>query len=208
MFYKTEILKDFIPQVVLDSIRETVEKDVANLINNDSVGAVHGTYYPVSNEIHDRLRKLLPLLDEEKLYVSYLKHSQPTGPHTDTNISPGDTSSDPNKFARTFIIPLETQDTNTITFNEYMEHGSVGEQMHEFIAALPETNSITEEIYKQYLNWETEKLKFYYSRLSVEIIFPWIAGDVLIFDRKRIHTGDNHLNKMTNKQALIVWSQV
>jgi hypothetical protein len=208
MKYKTEILKTQIPLSVLSNLKTIVENDVSTYQKNQPVGAPHGTYYPVGEVAHDIVRDNLPLIENERLYVSFLQHSQPTGPHTDTNISPGDTYSDPKRFARTFIIPLETQDTHTITFNECMDHGSVGSQMNQFMSSLPERNLMSVEVYNKYLSWKTSEMMYYYSRLSVETIFPWIAGDVLVFDRKRMHTGDNHLDKMPVKKGIIVWSEI
>lgn len=205
MEYKTEIFNNLIPEDSLAVIKALVDQSTSSLSEDEIVHAYHGDYYRVSEDAFNLIVNMLPLMPNEVCSsLTLLKHSRPTGPHTDTNISDDDLVSDPKKFARTFIIPLETQETNTITFNERMPQGTRGNGMYQFISDLPVLNSLSPDLIEEHFhNMEFDS---WVDKLSIETIFPWIAGDVLALDRCRIHTGDNHVGK-AEKKGIIVWTE-
>ena len=205
MEYKTEIFNNLIPEDSLAVIKALVDQSAASLSEDEIFRADHGDYYRVGEDAFNLIANMLPLMPNEVCSsLTLLKHKRPTGPHTDTNISDEDLVSDPKKFARTFIIPLETQETNTITFNEKMPHGTSGNGMYQFISDLPVLNSLSPELIQEHFgNMEVDS---WVKKLSIETIFPWIAGDVLALARSRIHTGDNHLGK-AQKKGIIVWTE-
>lgn len=206
MIHKTQIFKNLFTSSFLTEITKLVFDYIQNLNENQILKVSHGIYYPVSKEVNDLLAQKLPLLPKETMNASFLKHSVPTGPHTDTNISDEDFMSNVNNFARTFIIPLRTQDTYTITFNQHMEKGTRGNDLYKYLNTLPDlTESISthdKDLYfKNMIAGEWEK------KLSIEVIFKWEAGDILVFDRHRVHTGDYHLGKI-EKEGLVIWSNI
>lgn len=205
MTHKTEIFKNLISPEILDTLSSLISSAAEDAEEEQIVRAYHGNYYPVGEDATRLISNLLPLLPNEVCSVSLLKHTRVTGPHTDTNIPDHDTVSDPNTFARTFIIPLKTQDTSTIVFEQCMEHGSVGKNMIPYVMNLPVTNQITEDQIEKYFH--SSRDEYWLDKLSIEIVFPWIAGDVLAFDRNRIHTGDNHLNKV-EKEGIVIWTTI
>lgn len=201
--YKTEIFKNLISEDQLETLRTLVNQSMAS---SNILEVSHGKYYSVSMEVANFLNKILPLLPNEEARPSLLKHSSPTGPHTDTNVADEDlANTDLSTFARTFIIPLVTQDTHTITFNQKMPNGSLGKNIGNFINDLPDINELSLETFNEYFGSPNDL--YWLNKLSIETIFPWVAGDVLVFDRARIHSGDNHLGKV-EKQGLVVWTTV
>lgn len=202
--YQTQILKDFIPADILDLLKTHIRNVYSSLSEKDLVHAPHGYYYPAGEEVHNIVNKVLPLMPNEVCSsVNMLVHTKPTGPHTDTNLSDTDFISDPNHFARTFIIPLETQPTHTITFEQVMPLGTLGNDMPEFIDSLPNLNALSQSEIDRYFH--SFARPYWTSKLSIETVFPWIAGDVLVFDRHRVHTGDDHLGQV-DKQGLVIWT--
>lgn len=206
MEYKTEIFKGLISSEKLNLIKTLVDESASSLSENEIVHAYHGDYYRVGEEAFKLLANSLPLMPNEVCSsLTLLKHRRPTGPHTDSNISDTDLVSDPKKFARTFIVPLKTQETNTITFNEKLPFGTVGKETPEFISNLPVTNLIPKELIDKY--FRNMEVGPWANKLSIETVFSWIAGDVLAFDRNRIHTGDDHIGKV-DKEGIIVWTEI
>lgn len=201
MTYKTEIFKNHIPLDILKECATLAEKNIAETSN--SVWSVHGTYYPVLNTIREMLQPFLLLLPNEVPIIQYLIHSRPTGVHTDSNL---DGHSDPTTFARTFIIPVETQDTITITFKEHLPKGVYGNSVPEFLKNLPASKTIDQQFIENELSYDLDNVRSFYDKLNIETVFKWNAGDMLVFDRSRLHTGDNHLKKNISKKGFIIWS--
>jgi hypothetical protein len=205
MINKTEILKGVFTEDFLSEIQSLIEQHMKTLSADQVVRAYHGDYYSVGQEATDLITAKLPLLPGEVCAVNLLRHTKVTGPHTDTNIPDDDTCSDPNRFARTMIVPLKTQDTYTITFNQHMALGTRGNDMVEFVQDLPAINKISNEELETYFS--SSKDQYWIEKLSVETAFPWIAGDALVFDRRRIHTGDDHLDKL-EKEGIVIWTDI
>lgn len=205
MIYKTEVLKEVFTSELLAEVKLLIEEHIKTLTEDQVVHAYHGNYYSVGEKASKLIVDKLPLFPGEVCAVNLLRHTKVTGPHTDTNIPDDDTRSDPNRFARTMIIPLSTQDTHTITFNQHMALGTRGNDMIKFVEDLPVINQISSDELETYFH--SSKDQYWIEKLSVETAFPWIAGDMLVFDRRRIHTGDDHLDKL-EKEGIVIWTDI
>jgi len=103
-----------------------------------------------------------------------------------------------------FIIPLETVDARTITFNqtatylhfvEYKEHNE----------PLPVEEQMTEEVYQQHLShcWPQER-----PYLSIDKIFAWKQGSVFMFDIRKWHSSDNFpINGVNEKNCVVLMTK-
>lgn len=206
MRYKTEILYGALSNELISTLSELVDRDVATLPKEHICTVSQGAYYRLSDEVHDILSSNLPLLPNEKISAQLLKHVASTGVHTDSNSEYG---VDLATFARTIIIPLKTQQTSTIVFDQYLPDGSPGEETPAFINSLPIINKINQTTIEKYLSFSDSSHQEWMTKLSVEAIFSWVAGDVLMFDRTRLHTGDNHVVTGSGpKEGVIVWTTI
>lgn len=203
--HKTIILKNIFTDELISKLSEIVARDVAAMCQEDIIAVTQGDYYPLGEEAHKILIDTLPLLPGEKISAKLLKHVKSTGVHTDTNVTEND-GQDLNAFARTFIIPLKTQDTYTITFNEFLNPGTPGKEVNSYINSLPVTNQISSDNIEKYFT--SFKNNNWIDKLSIEKIFPWLAGDALIFDRNRLHTGDDHLSNSIVKEGIVIWTTI
>ena len=142
--------------------------------------------------------------DSWHILNSYL----PYGIHTDAY-----DDSDPNaflhsdregfKFGYTFLVPLSDYDTNTVVFNEKAEYTKNWHTWREKENITPQ-HTIDQETYNRYLTHESEAQISYF---SIEAIFPWNKGDLLVMPRSSFHCSDNFLkNNLFEKRALIGWS--
>ena len=200
--YKTSIIKNFLSDGQLSRIRDLVNSYEQN--ETDIVEAPIGRYLGVSSELDILLSRLIEKLPNEVLFIKILDATIPGGPHADTYLPPNPVTIP--KFARTFIIPFEDTNTSTVLFNEALP---IGEDMFHHInnVLVKATSSlITKEIYSKYLTHCSLALC---EKLSLDVIFPWIAGDMLIFDRTKLHCSDNYVvNNLENKKGFVIWSEI
>ena len=88
------------------------------------------------------------------------------------------------------IIPFDTLDAHTITFNQTYLGLKMEEYMYE--QKEPIKNHISDSDWKEHLShvpdWER---KF----LSIETIFKWNRGDLFTYDMRRLHSASNHRAK-------------
>ena len=148
---------------------------------------------------------LRPLLDQyidisTNVGDTYFKHSRPYFPHADNN----------NEFDTiNALIPLQRSHTQ---YNQYFvvfdqintrsngatwlgEHVLPGEFQHNKKRTFPGTDpivcgttseEINEEIYNVYLRSPNRPRELFYG-LSIDNVYRWVPGDVLIFNSNRIH---------------------
>jgi hypothetical protein len=109
----------------------------------------------------------------------------------------------------TVIIPLDTYDCHTIIFNEY-----ISDAKHDYNCDL------FSEFTKNYqgekkLKIDTKFCADYLSHihpndlkcLSIETVFKWNKGSLLLFDRKKFHCSDNFLRKgLSKKIGIVIWT--
>lgn len=103
----------------------------------------------------------------------------------------------------TCVVPFETCNSQTISFNEYFE----GEKSLQawFNEMKPEKKCvIDDETYQKYF---THIPRHFIDYFSIESIFNWKKGDLWAASRYKFHTSSNYLNQnMTSKRGLIMWT--
>lgn len=204
MYYPTNIVKQFLSSEQLNKIKNLIDSYVITEI----VEAPIGRYVGVSPELDVMLNELIPKLPNEVLFIKIIEATIPGGPHSDTSL-PNPLPKDyviPN-FARTFIIPFETVDTNTILFNEILPTGSNHSDYINNMPLIRDTEKIiSNEVYNKYLSHCSKSMC---ATLSIDTVFPWVAGDMLIFDRQKIHCSDNYSScGLKIKRGFVIWSEV
>lgn len=200
--YKTEILKNIIPEESLSQIYEAILGYISP--ETLSLKAFHGNYYALDDTLTTAISAFLPLLPNEIPSSLFLALRTSTGLHSDTNLLAGD-NADITKYGRTFVIPFETINTHTITFDQILPRGTEGKLAIPYIKSLPIINAISQEEIDMY--FKSLAHEYWINKLSVETVFPWVAGDVLLLDRHRIHTGDDHPSEV-DKKCILVWTKI
>jgi hypothetical protein len=203
--HTTEIIRNFLSPAQLDTVNELIATYDSS---NDTVEAPIGRYIGVSSEVNDIINKLVDKLPNEVLFVKVLDAIIPGGPHADTALpNPLPANFVIPNAARTFIIPLHTCNSHTILFHQVLPlQVDTIEYITNSMGYLPEDTHITDVEYEKYLSHINAQWR---KKLSIETIFPWIAGDMLIFDRNKIHCSDNYLkNDLTGKRGFVIWSEI
>jgi hypothetical protein len=202
--YQTQVIKGLLQGSVLAQIQQGVLHYDSS---HDVVTAPIGRYIGVSSEVDQVLKSLIPTLPNEVLFTRILEATTPGGPHADNGLP---TPLPPNyvmpRFGRTFIIPLTTQPTHTVVFDQAMPLGvSIYDHM-ESLAPLDPGRAVGAETGQRLL---THTGRAWLDRLSIDCIFPWQAGDMLVFDRSRIHCSDNWaITGLEDKRGFVIWSEI
>ena len=202
---ETQTIENFLTNEEVDYINSVLTLEVMQSLGK-TVQRESSIYYSVTEEITDLLLSKIEKLPNEKLFIRVLDCYDPAGSHSDT--SPGAATGNqyqPTKFARTLIIPMGDYDSNTIVFEQNLP---LGENALEYIKTLPSLSPplIDETTYDEYL---THLPHYHKNKLSIETIFPWKKGSLLIFDRNRLHCSDNFLARgLTSKRGFVIWTEV
>lgn len=107
------------------------------------------------------------------------------------------------EYAYTFLIPLDTYDTNTIIFDQesYTVKGGHNWLKYDKPEILNEIDDATYEKYLTHCDREIVR------HLSIETIYNWEKGGLLAASRHALHASDNYLNNyILEKRALVGWS--
>lgn len=202
---ETQVIENFLTNEEVDFINSVLTLDVMQSLGR-TVQRESSTYYSVTKEIEDLLLNKIEKLPNEKLFIRVLDCYNPAGSHSDT--SPGAVSEDqyqPTRFARTLIIPMGDYDSNTIVFDQNLP---LGENALEYISTLSSfsPSKIDQATYDKHLT----HLPYYHKdKLSIDAIFPWKKGSLLMFDRNRLHCSDNFLARgLTSKRGFVIWTEV
>jgi hypothetical protein len=202
--YPTQVIQGFLTPQQLSQIRQwTLEWDPGE----DIVPAPIGRYTSVDPRVSHMIDSLVDHVPNEILFVRMMEAHSPGGPHADNGrVLPAAHTVPPQQFARTFIIPINTEPTHTVLFNQSMPLGiSVFDHMATLKPLAPEL-AVGQETGQRYL---THVSPNWLSKLSIDVIFPWNAGDALIFDRNRLHCSDNWAdNGLEAKQGFVIWSEI
>lgn len=202
---ETQIVENFLTNEEVDYINSVLTLEVMQSLGR-TVQRDSSTYYLVTDEITDLLLSKIEKLPNEQLFIRVLDCYDPAGSHSDT--SPGEASGDqyqPTRFARTLIIPMGDYDSNTILFDQNLP---LGENALKYIETLPSLSppKIDQETYDKYL---THLPHYHKDKLSIDTIFPWKKGSLLIFDRNRLHCSDNFLARgLISKRGFVIWTEV
>lgn len=98
------------------------------------------------------------------------------------------------------MIPLETVPTRTVFFDQHADykdfarykenHGPISDHVHHVL-------------WKEVLSHCLEVDRYY---LSIEKIYEWQRGDLVIFDRRQWHASDDYRSKLKSKRAIIIFT--
>ena len=164
----------------------------------------------VNNYMTEKVNKVLVenhyFSDSWHLLNSYL----PYGMHTDAF-----DDNDPNahlhsqregmEFGYTFLIPLSDYNSHTIVFNEHAEYTKTFQTWKVKENAQPKY-LIDDETYNNLLTHHSKEQVSYF---SLDTVFKWKKGDLLVMPRAAFHCSDNFLqNNLFEKRALIGWSYI
>lgn len=202
--YPTQVIKGLLHGPQLAQVQAWVAQYDSS---HDVVPAPIGRYIGVSPEVDQLLNTLIDCVPGEQLFIRILEATSPGGPHADNGL-PTPLPPDypiPN-FGRTFIIPLTTQETHTVVFNQAMPLGvGICQHMDALPQLAPEV-AVGQMTGQQYL---THTGRDWLDRLSIDCVFPWQEGDMLVFDRSRIHCSDNwQTTSITVKRGFVIWSEI
>jgi len=130
------------------------------------------------------------LVDEKILVAMVLVEFMPWNIHTD--YSKGDLNP-----GKAILIPWQTQQSNTLVFNETCTDT--------FVDYPVVSNHITQYDYEKYLShcdWDDAQ------RVSLKEIFAWERGKAVTWDRRLLHTSDNFIkNGVDKKIALVIFTE-
>ena len=99
------------------------------------------------------------------------------------------------------MIPLETAPTRTIFFEQSSEYKEFGryKQEHE-----PIPNHVPADEWADMLTHCRWRDRFW---LSIDHVYEWKQGDLVIFDRRQWHSSDNFVqSNLNNKRAIILFT--
>lgn len=195
MTYPTEIYKQIIDHDSLEKIKLAIDE---HLLNPDKTVAFdYGTYYSVGEKAEAILRSVLPKFPNEELSFFLLESTYPPHPHRDRHFIVG----------RTYIVPFEPCDPDSVTTIVFNEVQTLHETNDEFFANAPDVESnISPEFRDQHLRHVPDDR---ISKLSIETIFPYVLGDVVAFDSSKVHCSNYYLSQsITKKRGILVWSNI
>jgi hypothetical protein len=99
------------------------------------------------------------------------------------------------------MIPLQTVDAKTIFFNQSAEYKEFGRYKEE---NPPIPDHVPHEDWNSMLGHCRIKDRFW---LSIDQVYNWQQGDLIVFDRRQWHSSDNFIdNGLSNKRAIILFT--
>ena len=105
--------------------------------------------------------------------------------------------------AYTCVLPLDTYDSHTIIFDQSYEKTKIPDDWIRDSNAQP-LDAIDDETYEKYFTHERRELMRYF---SIETVFPWKKGDLLVASRYKFHTSDDFKSRgIPVKRAIIMWT--
>jgi hypothetical protein len=195
--YPTRIFDNFFTHEEIQLLNNLITEHCKS--PDRTVTSHSGTYYSIGQEAEELVSKKIADKFDKNLILNismYDTHS-PAFPHPDID------AADPANAAYTIIIPLDNYNANTIVFNEIVEYT----QSHaDFISrsVAYDPSRIDMEFYNKHLShMRLEDL----TMLSIEEIYPWTKGSMIVFYRYKLHCSDNFIkNGLINKKGLVIWS--
>lgn len=195
MTYPTEIYKQIIDHDSIEQIRQAINEHLLN--PEKKVEFDYGTYYSVGEEAHSLVNQLLPKFPNEELSIFLLESTYPPHAHRDRHFLDG----------RTYIVPIEECDPDSISTIVFNETQTLTETNDEFFKNAPITNNpVTAEFYHSHLRHIPEN---YIDKLSVETVFPYVLGDIMVFDSAKVHCSNYYRTyDVVKKRGLVIWSNI
>lgn len=138
----------------------------------------------------------IPLIDNCHILDAHLPYLL----HTDLitiNRVPGTTPE------YSMLLPLQTTECKTILFNEYSLTDIEFEPYVQAFKGKPEFKLDKNFCDKYLSHLHPSDLKY----LSLQTVFDWVAGSMIMFDPRYFHCSSNFLKQgYDNKQAVLLWS--
>lgn len=196
MIVETSIFESFFTLAEIDYISAACPLDDSLLISSSN----GGSYYSVPAKVDELINEKIPKLPNEHFFIHLFDSNTPCGPHADIN-PPQDLTNvfDPTVLIRTIIIPLDTYESGTAVFEQTLDYNQTALDIINF----PLLHQ-TEHVPKLFQHLGLEHIR----RLTLEELFFWNKGSMLIFDRKKVHCSTMFPEGMTNKKALVIWTQL
>lgn len=139
-----------------------------------------------------------PLIGNYISLASYILDSQlPWDVHNDYVIHCKDTDLEPYYAV---MIPLETIPARTIFFDQWAPYKDFGRYKEEHG---PIAKHVPHEQWNSMLSHCRVKDRFF---LSIQQVYDWQRGDLVLFDRKQWHASDDYRSKLKNKRAIILFT--
>lgn len=195
MIYPTEIYKQIIDRDSIDQINLSINDHLLN--PEKKVVFDYGTYYSVGEKAESILKSLLPRLPNEELHVFLLESTFPPLPHRDRHFIEG----------RTYVVPIEECDPETITTIVFNETQTLQESNDQFFENAPDVPSNFSQDFRNTHLGHVPQEKV--NKLSIETIFPYVLGDAIVFDSSKVHcSNDYRSQKISKKRGILVWSNI
>lgn len=141
---------------------------------------------------------LVPIIGNFTSMASYILDSQlPWDVHNDYIIECRTTDLDPYYAV---MIPLETVPTRTVFFDQWADYKDFGRYKDEHG---PIANHVPHEQWNSVLSHCRVKDRFF---LSINKVYEWQRGDLVLFDRRQWHASDDYRSKLKNKRAIIMFT--
>jgi hypothetical protein len=221
MIYPTTIVEDFLTSEEVDIIKEHIFSNIGrhidketnyskfNLDQNENPNYFYyWDYYNdltvksiLNNKLDEVIGKKYKVVDSHitDCRVPYYVHTDYAHPENEVE-----------KPEYTVLIPMEDSESVTIIFNEYLEE----------IDCVSKNNHYLSNYKKNYKGEKNLKLdpKFCADNLShlhiddlkyltLETVFKFKKGSLLLFDRKKFHCSDNFIQKgISSKTNIIIWT--
>lgn len=99
------------------------------------------------------------------------------------------------------MIPLQDCDAKTVVFDQHADYDNFG-RYRENNKPIP--NHVPVDLWNHLLSHCWPKDRFW---LSIQAIYEWRSGDIVIFDRRQWHASDNFLDRgLEGKRAIILFT--
>lgn len=195
MRIETSIFENFFTEEEIDYISSECSTTSEPVSSSNG-----GSYYSVSAKVDELINKKIPKFPNERFFIHLFDSSTPCGLHADINPSydPNNVF-DPTILIRTIIIPLDTYESGTAVFEQKLDYNQTTEDILNF----PLLHQY-EKMPKLFQHLDPD----YLQRLILEEVFFWNKSSMLMFDRKKVHCSTMFPEGMTNKKALVIWTQL
>jgi hypothetical protein len=194
MNFETTVFENYFTSEEIDYISSECSTNIHPTSSTNS-----GDYYPVSAQVEKFINERITKFPNEVFFINLFDSKLPCGPHADINPSTNSNTLDADVLARTIIIPLDTYDSGTSVFHQQLEYNQTTADILNF----PLLNQY-EMLPNLFQHLDLKHLQ----RLALEEIFYWKKGSMLSFDRKKVHCSTMFPEGMTNKKALVIWTQL
>lgn len=209
----TQIIDNFLTDEEIDIINEEIaahpEGHAPVIVEGVTERVIESIFFadydfrlPKSTEI---IKRKMAKQFGEDLHIStctVLNAYDPYKMHTDGIY--GEFGIDESNYAAwTCVLPLDNYDSHTIVFDQSYEHTKIISDWIRDTNAQP-IDIIDDETYQKYFTHEMREFMRY---VSIETIFPWKKGSLLVASRYKFHTSDNFIaNGITCKRGIIMWT--